>query len=552
MAIKPKLETTSDEFALGLCFADGVMMAYLFWSSDLTMEGEKEPVMSTEQKLMFTDESDKLLLCTGRKLGKSILLESRILRIAVSHKNTGTLVEGMVTTPRQGDMDLLYGSRVIQKFHSDPLIMSLIKKEVAGEKPQLWFRNNFVWHFRIEGAMGKDDNMRGLRCAHILGDEQQGSNWNCSDSRKMSALPGCTFMYCGVPDGVRSSPFFGLDQTSLGSGWSKHKYSSLINPIYQTEGKRKQLAKDFGGENAMSYLTQVLGKWGDETRTSFPAGTIAIRTDLPIFLKEYSRDRFAPYASTGNYHYMFADIPKVRCHSYAVGADFGATDDPTEAIWFYRPSANSAWLQYLRVTFLGVEFPYLVGGIMWINANIFGGYMTGLSTDNVSLVQQFQESYGDDPNAQRIFWSNPGGSTVELDDKGVPKTDATGKVLSTRNKQYQHELLRKFMLNAIMIKDNETRQWLGNDVPLIEELMDTLEKKTQGGYTVYETNMRRHGKFCDHRRDSLVFSSFAIDQGLRIDVERYSESDVLEALGFVGGASSQGAKMPWETSPVPY
>jgi len=545
MAVHAKLEVDSDEFALGLCFSDGILMAYVFWKTDLTLEGETEPELSFEQRLFFCDESQKLLLCCGRKLGKSILLESRILRIAVAHTDTGSRVEGLITTPSQKQMKLLY-SRVMGKFHQDPLIMSLIKRETGGDDVTTQFRNNFVWMWRLEGLSGKDTNMTGIRAAHILGDEQQGSNQVCNDSRKMSALPGCTFLYCGVPDGVRSTPFFQVDQTHMGDGWSRHNYSSFINPIFRAEEERKRMAHDYGGLNSIAYAMYVLGKWGDAFISSFPPGTIASQPNLPVFIKEYNHDLVSPYAIQDAYNILFGDITRVRCHSYACGIDYGATNDPTVMTWAYRTTAISSWYQYARLTFNAIEFPHLVKSIEFIMKNVFTGYLVGLCSDHIALIQSLTNDFGESPESRRIYIANAGGTTALVDSMGNQKKDGDGKPLKIRNKQYYHELLRSYMINANLNLEG-VKLWISDDdIVLIEELRGTTERKTPGGYTEYYSAQMLRGGYIDHNRESSTYLAAAIDLGLQVDDNRFTESQMIEELGFAGGTGEGNARMPWE------
>ena len=135
MALRARLDTASDEFALGLCFSDNILLAYTFWKSSVTLDGTTEPKLSFEQKLMFCDESEKLFLCTGRKTAKSIVLSCKIMRIPLLYENAGSTIEGMITAPRQKDLNLLY-TRVIERIRDDPLLMSTVKKEVRGDAPE--------------------------------------------------------------------------------------------------------------------------------------------------------------------------------------------------------------------------------------------------------------------------------------------------------------------------------------------------------------------------------------------------------------------------------
>ncbi len=545
MTLQQKLTSESDELALGLCFVDSVLMAYVFWPVDLTVPGEQEPRLSLEQKIMYSDQSQKVLFCTGRKIAKSLVLECQVLRKAFCDEiEPGQTVEGMITTPRESQMEILHG-RVLQRLTHDPLLGSLIARHTSGDKPVIVFRNGFVWHFRIEGMSGSDTNMIGLRCKHILGDEQQLGNWTCHDSRKMTALPDCTFLYAGVPNGVRGTPFYAIDQTSSGEGWSRHKYPTFINPLYQDPGMKKALAADYGGENSFAYLTQVLGEWGDETISSFPPGTIAIQRDLTIFIKEFRSEQIAPYAAEGLLATVI-QIPSIRCHSWCCGIDYGATSDPTVMIFASRNAGDGPWFEKARITLQGVSVIYQADVVKHMLEYVMIGKPSGISTDNQALVDSLVDKLKGKTDI--IYNANPSGTTFLIDEEGKQKLDAQGKPLKMRNKQYMTELLRKMMINANMnICEPQDRLWLGNDVGLIEELAGTTERKTDGGYVVYYSP-KTQGNWQpkaqdDHNRDAATYLAHAIALGLLQDADRWSETELLDSLGWAG--ENQGWVPPW-------
>jgi hypothetical protein len=547
MALQSKIASDSDELALGLCFFDSILMAYTFWAPDLTLPGEWLPKLSLEQKLMYSDQSQRTLFCTGRKIAKSLVGECQILRKAFCDEiPPGQTVEGMITTPRESQMEILHG-RVIQKLRYDPLLSTLIRSSSSGDKPILQLRNGFVWHFRIEGMSNSDTNMIGLRCKHIFGDEQQLGNWSCFDSRKMSALPDCTFLYAGVPNGVRGTPFYSLDKTSAGEGWSRHKYPTFINPLYQTEERQRQLVDDYSGENSFAYQTQVLGEWGDETISSFPPGTISvIRGEAGrVFIKEYRSEHITPYAdSLGS----IIQIPSIRCYSWCMGGDYGATSDPTVLIFATRTSSDAAWIEKIRITLNGVSQVYQADIVKYVSNFVLLGKCMGMCSDDQGLIDNLRDKMRDKTDI--IFNATPAGTTVLTDNDGKIKLDAKGKPVKMRNKQYMTELLRKYMINANMNLEG-VKLWLGDDSDLIDELSGTTERKTEGGYTVYyspktQGNWQPRAQD-DHRRDACTYLAYAIHLGVLQDSERYSEAQLLETLGWCGRSDGVWTP-PWQCS----
>lgn len=551
MSLTYKLTSQSDEFALGAAFFDSVLLALTFWPDDLTMKGEELPHLSLEQLLMFSDQSDKVLFCTGRKISKSLVVECQILRQAITEEiKPGQTVEGLITTPRESQMDVLYG-RIIKKFHQDPLIDALILKEMGGDKPETHFRNGFKWFWRIEGLGGTDTNMIGIRARRILGDEQQLGNWICHDSRKMSALPDCTFLYAGVPNGVRGTPFYALDQTNQGSEWSRHKYPTFINPLYYGDEEKRKLAKDFDGENSFAYLTQVLGEWGDETISSFPPGTIAVKRDLPPYIHEYRGDQITPYALSDTLGTVIR-VNRIHCYQYAMGIDYGATSDPSVIILASRGNQEAPWLEQIRITLAGVPIPHQTSVVHYLVNFVMEGTCIGISTDSIPLADELVRKFSGTLLASRIFNANPGSATLLMNDDGSPKIDERGKPVKMRNKQYMTELLRRMMLCANMNLDG-IKLWLGDDAELVEELAGTTERKTEAGFTVYYSPKRGNAwnndphLQSDHNRDALTYLAHAISTGILMSGDNYSEMALLESCGWAGITDQVNPwKSPWD------
>jgi hypothetical protein len=533
MTLLSRLDSTSDEIALGLCFHDSVLMSYVFWAPDLTMKGNDKPKLSLEQKLMYSDQSQHILFCTGRKIAKSLAEECQILRKALAEPiEPGQTVEGLVTTPGAKQMELVHG-RILEKIRYDPLLQTLVTITSGGDNPQIRFRNGFVWKFRIEGMTGDDRNMIGIRAKHIIGDEQQLSNWACHDSRKMTALPDCTFMYAGVPDGRRGSPFYSLDQTHLGETWSRHKYSSFVNPINQTEEGKKKIHDDYGSEGSFSYQTLVLGQWGAETISSFPPGSIAHKPGMTIFAKEFRGDQIAPYEDNFG---LVLQLSSRRCHSWAAGIDHGATSDPTVIIVAVRVSSDGPWLEHLKLTLQGVSVVHQARVFKYVYQHIMLGKFMGASTDSRELLDNIINEMKE---CSSMLWdSMPGGTTTLLDEEGKIRLDPQGKPIKMRNKQFMHELLRKYMTNANMDLPG-VKLWLGNDESTVEELAATTERKTDGGYVQYYSPKSsgwspRADRQGDHQRDALTFLCNSINLGLLQDNEGYSEAELLASLGWAG------------------
>jgi hypothetical protein len=132
-----------------------------------------------------------------------------------------------------------------------------------------------------------------------------------------------------------------------------------------------------------------------------------------------------------------------------------------------------------------------------------------------------------------------------MDSDGKPKVDERGKPIKMRNKQYCTELLRKFMINANLTLPG-IQLWLGNDNDLVEELIGTTERKTDGGYTVYYSTKKANNwnprAQEDHNRDAATYLAHAISYGILQESDTFSDMEMINACGWAGVT---GQVDPW-------
>jgi hypothetical protein len=418
-------------------------------------------------------------------------------------------------------MDRLFG-RILR----EPILKGFFKIR-RGEAPIIDSPSMRVY-FRVEGMSGTDRNMVGLRAKCIWGDEMAFSNGVCHNSRLQTALPNCKWLYAGVPNGVRNTPFWRLDQTSDGSEWSRHKYPTFINPLYESQEAKDDLEKSYGGKTTQGYITQVLGEWGEELLSSFPPGSIGIK-NIPYYIKSLSN--IARVGDLDNLPLMLG-IPSVRVYEFCIGVDYGFSPDPEEIICAYRMSESSdEWVTYCRIELRRVAMPRQVEIILYIIRSIIIGKFAGLSCDNISLVQSLQSA---DPDNQDLYlWSSPAGIT-----KTSIKESGGDKEVSVRNKEYYVTLLKRYLMNAVVGLFG-IRLWLCQDPAAIDELVGTTERKLDSGYTVYygPTDPRASGtpRQLDHIRDGLSYLCAAISLSVMSVAMDDTSDELMDALGWVGG-----------------
>src|SRR3990172_1844762 len=153
MPLAVQRELSEEELAAGLVLIDPILFRTYFFADDLT-----EP-LSLEQRLMMCDESQRVVLCTGRKLGKTIHVEAQVLQDILLNENAHGMDEALFVTP--GDVHMQqFVDRLFSRIQRSAILRGLIKIR-RGDNMMLE-SENLRYYFRVEGLSGTDRNMTGL------------------------------------------------------------------------------------------------------------------------------------------------------------------------------------------------------------------------------------------------------------------------------------------------------------------------------------------------------------------------------------------------------
>lgn len=547
------------EAALGVILNDQLLFSLFFQKSDLSIEP------TAPQKLMILDGSDRILACTSRNVAKTISLIGRVMRDIATYLPSGNKKdqEILITTPTQAQLDPLI-NRLLSNIGREPFMKSLIQESNRGDKPRLLTKTRLTIHGRLEGSSGTDVNMTGIHPVKIYGDEAAFQNHINHRSRMAGAMPETRWFYAGVPNGVRTTPFYELDQTKIGNDWSRHKFSMLnSNPLFvQSRKYRNQIIKSFGGKNSPDFITQVLGEWGDEAQSSFPPGSISWTDGIPYFMARCSGADIDRAIQTGTLAKTLNNIPQVRCYRAAVGWDWGYSPDPSTFVLAYQMAENQPWRTYARISLYQVTLPKQVEVLKHLVSVVLGYKHSMISVDNNGAYQTCLSETNKYMFDGRMKLTNQGGA-VEIDsDTGTLVTPETkesydianrrkeGKIVRMGRKYWLTEQLRRFMLNSILKADGVQLE-LGFDPDLENDFVSTVERKTASGQTIYD--VPKQGKVnLDQNLDGVRALIDSI-----VEVERFGQpvgvdySGMLKQLGWIGALSKQdredgGIKLPWE------
>jgi len=568
VAVKAPAALTEDEFLAGLVLHDELLFRLFFFASDLTQE------LSVEQKLMMLDQSDQVLLCTARKVAKTVHLEATILQTGMTTFGDG-IQEALCFTPADVHLGQIM-DRVYARLTNDTIVALFVKSKTQGDKAQITFIGGLRWYFRIEGLSGKDTNMVGLRAVFIVGDEMAFGNWVCHNSRIQTALPTCRFIYAGVPNGVRGTPFYVIDH-AVDVKWSRHKMTTFANPLYRDPARKAKLVEQYDGEDTQGYKNNVLGQWGEEVISLFPPGTLAFH-DQP-----YHQVTLATFSSDLELKEMLPQrlvVPPKPCLGFSIGWDYGLSVDPSVILasilvdikpqeviqldkehHIVRPG-HERWQTYFRLTLNRVSLPHQLYIMRWIMHNIFLGPFMGLSTDKQEAVQLLQQGTPQapmDPELSKLFfYANPGGQMqipIEVT-KPLPQggTEKVIEITTVGMKEHQTDLLADWMSSAILGSPGVQFLLSVQDTELANELSGTTAQRTRAGRTIYfppaaGTTFGKVG--ADHNTDAARYNVDAIERGQKLrSIEAAGAGDLVSVMGWVGaggGSVNEGRawSAPW-------
>lgn len=560
--VKSHIESDDAQLAVGIILNDQLLFSKFFQKGDIS----KEPTVP--QKLMFLDVSQRILFATSRFVLKTVGLIGRMLRDISTHmrpKHQDQMDEILFTTPTEGQLDPVI-SKLYSIAYNNPAFKALIMNSRSGDKPELVTRTQLTIYGRLSGTTGTDVNMVGIHPKKIYGDEQAFESWVPHRSRLAALHPGGQVVYAGVPNDVRTSPFYALDVTKAGSGYSKHKMSVLdANPLFLGEKAarhRAQLIKDFGGRTSPQYITQILGQWGDEAASSFPPGSIAwFREGHPYFAIRLSGQDIKLALRQGNLP-MTLKIPQVRPVRAVIGWDYGYSPDPTTFLIAIQVANDPIWYTYARVSLYQTAIDLQIDVLKYLVQVTIDNRLAMLSTDSQPAYQLMMSDENKHIFDNRIKLTNAGG-TVEMDIEtgefihedirdrpDIQQKRQQKKLVYQVRKYYLTEISRRMMQATIMGYEEQPRLMLGYDSEFENELVGTIERKTPAGRIVYEVPRkgRTEGRVTP---DQIVDGMRAMSDCIA-EVDRYGykrEADpaaMLAEMGWVGRRLPIGAKMPWD------
>ena len=551
MKTRHKIEENESELCLGLITLSNYLWTCFFHRDEISMEP------TIPQKTTFCDVSRRILLCTSRHVAKTIGLRARLSKEIFTFNvdsETGKKEEVLFVTPAQVHM-----TQFINRFYSDidqqPFFKSLIKGDKrGGDAPTFITKNGIMFYGRIEGVMGNGKNMQGPHPRFIAVDEAEYGSTVDHQYRIAGALPDAKWIYAGVPNGLRNTPFYKLDTTKDGArNWSRHKYNIKANPVFLVNKKyRKELETEYGGKDSPDYITQILGEWGDEAASSFPSSAVRWAAH-DAYISKVSYVNLQEAISNSTLPSVIR-VPQVECYRAVCGWDYGVSPDPANFTIAVQYEKNGPWYTYARVALYQVPVDKQIAVLKYLWASVMKYKCMMVSVDSPESYQMLLS----DEN-KYLFE----GHCKETKQGGMTEVDiVTGRVITKETENYpdveQHRkekkvikmgrkhfltwMLLRYMANSILEAKTETRLELALDPDLESEMKSTVERRTEH-HVVYVAP--KIGKIVqDQCLDSLRAT---VDCIVEIDNTMVEEVFNYEAMiGAMGWAKSPIAGGQWK------
>ena len=231
------------------------------------MRIEKDPVCFIEtfldvhpypyQKDFLTDQSKRIVICAGRRIGKSTMIAARGLWFALMHKNTTTLI--ISATLRQS---MLMFDTILDYISKSPWIEDCVQRKT---RTLVRFKNGS----KIKAyPCGKGKGIRGDTADFVILDE---ASFMPDDVIGEAILP-----MLATTDGtviMLSTPFdrdHVFYKAFTSPNWSKYHYPTSINPTVKQEFLDEQ--KELIGE--IRYRQEYEAEFVEGARAYFPQALI--------------------------------------------------------------------------------------------------------------------------------------------------------------------------------------------------------------------------------------------------------------------------------------
>jgi len=145
LAGRSKLPEPTDDEALGICLVDPLLFRLLFFSDELSKE------TSSEQKLFMLDESQRVFLCTARKIAKTVHEEACVLQTGITDGGPA-IADALFHTPSEVHIKPVI-ARLWERLERDPFLQMSVRAQTLGQETVLVY-GTVKWFFRIEGLSG--------------------------------------------------------------------------------------------------------------------------------------------------------------------------------------------------------------------------------------------------------------------------------------------------------------------------------------------------------------------------------------------------------------
>lgn len=260
---------------------------------------------------------------------------------------------------------------------------------------------------------------------------------------------------------------------------------------------------------------------------------------------------------------MELGVPHVRPKRACIGWDYGYSPDPTTFLVAIQIGDDPVWYTYCRISLYQTDMDSQTEVLKYLVTGVLDNRVAMVSVDRGDCYQKMIHDTYIHIFRDKCKLSNPGGQ-VEMDletgefipddmrdDPDIVAKRRLKRTIYQGRKYYMTEIMRRMMQATLLQREDYPRLKLGYDSEFENELMVTVERKTEKkvvydlpkiGRTIGRVSPDQIVDACRYLCDSII----TVDNvGFRREADM---SELVSEMGWAGKRLPVGAKLPWETA----
>jgi len=429
---------------------------------------------------MACDFNPYSVLCSGRAIGKSLLISNLIVWMLVYNLYPEDYI--VFTVPNKVHLDPIFNN-LIRLFRSNSLLKHFIEPKggINGADFTIKLINQAMLLCRIAGQSGTGANVIGLHTPCVFLDEggyYPHGTWVELQPIINTWTTGYKIMVSGVPTGLReNNVLYHCDMEN--SSYTKHRIDAYQNPRFSKDDEARAI-EQYGGKDSDDFIHFVLGRHGRPVFSIFDRSTFLIEK-YPVYKLSLNGIEFKD--NILEYRTKLSLLPGAPDAESRVifGIDLGYTE-PTAIMVMVLDKWDRLRI-HARIKLTKVSYHVQQQLIDFLDTK-YKPILLGVDKGNagMSLTQSMMEA----PE-----WAHKGYEKrmVPIDFSGsiVIGIDADGKEIKSKTKPMAVGILQDYSNNHKVI-------YSSTDQEMISELERMTYSKNPNGDISYKTLTMKGGK----------------------------------------------------------